>query len=342
MYKCINALLVSLFLLTSCVWNTSSSIILHPKKIGICTVRFHDSSRERPLITEIWYPIEDRTPAENVQGLWLRCAEARDAPVKVSKKKYPLIVMSHGNGGDRMNNSWLAEILASNGYIVASMDHHGNTWNNKIPENYIKIWERPQDVSFIVDQLLQHEQFGSHIRHNKIGFIGYSLGGQTGIWIAGGQIPEFGKPVIDKIPTDQLPAALNDIILDSIDYSPALKSYKDARISAVFVMAPALGYLFDLTSLQAITVPVHIVASEGDNVTPLDTSANILASKIGKAAFTLIPGNANHYVFLNEVTKGGKLVLDKHLALDPPNVDRSRIHEDIGHSAVKFFDYHLK
>ena len=191
MRRFIHALIVCLFVFTSCSWNTSSTIILHPKKTGICTVRFHDQSRQRPLITEVWYPIDENTPAENVQGLWLRCAEARDAPIKAAKKKYPLIVMSHGNGGDRMNNSWLAEILASNGYIVASVDHHGNTWNNKIAECFIKIWERPQDVSFVVDQLLEHEWLSKHINHKKIGFIGYSLGGHTGIWIAGGKIPEF-------------------------------------------------------------------------------------------------------------------------------------------------------
>jgi predicted dienelactone hydrolase len=325
---------------TSCDWNANSAIILHPTKSGITTVRFLDESRGRPLITEIWYPVEENTPAEQVQGLWLRCAEARDAPLKNSKSKYPLIVMSHGNGGDRLNNSWLAEILAANGFIVASMDHHGNTWNNKIAESYVKIWERPKDVSFVVDRLLEHELFGPKINPKKVGFIGYSLGGQTGIWIAGGEIPDFGKPVLDTIPVDQLPEAVNGDMVDFIDFSPAKQSYRDPRIAAVFVMAPALGYLFDFKSLQSINIPVHIVASEGDNITPLESSAKILASTIKKAAFTLIPG-ANHYVYLNEVSKGGKMLLDKKLASDPPNVDRSRVHEDIGQSAVRFFKSHL-
>ena len=331
-----------LFLFASCVNNQNSAIVLHPQKTGIATIRFYDESRERPMITEIWYPVEDHAPAQNVQGLWLRCAEARDAPLKKSSKKYPLIVMSHGNGGDRLNNSWLAEILAANGYIVASMDHHGNTWNNKIAENFIKIWERPQDVSFIVGQVLQHAQFGPNINHKKIGFIGYSLGGHTGIWIAGGQINDFNQHVVATIPKDHLPDTVNNDVLESIDYTPAAKSYRDPRISAVFVMAPALGYLFDIKSLQSISIPVHIVASEGDNITPLETSARILAGKINKAAFTLIPGNATHYVYLNEVTKGGKLMLDKSVAIDPPGIDRSLIHEDIGQSAVKFFNNYLK
>ncbi len=327
---------------TSCVNNRNVAIILHPQKTGIATIRFFDESRERPMITEVWYPIDDHVQAEHVHGLWLRCPEARDAPLKQSSKKYPLIVMSHGNGGDRTNNSWIAEILAANGYIVASVDHHGNTWNNKIAENYIKIWERPQDVSYVVGQLLEHEDFAPHINRKKIGFIGYSLGGHTGIWIAGGQINKFDGEMVATIPKDHLPESVNEELINSIDYSPAKKSYRDPRISAVFVMAPALGNLFDSASLQKISIPVHIVASEGDYITPIAESANILAGKIKKAAFTLIPGSANHFVYLNEVTKGGKMMLDKRLAIDPPGIDRSQIHEDIGHSAVKFFNYHLK
>ena len=64
----------------------------------------------------------------------MRCDESRDAPLSNKKKQYPLIMMSHGSGGDRYNMSWLAEVLTANGYIVCAMDHYGNTWNNKIPQ----------------------------------------------------------------------------------------------------------------------------------------------------------------------------------------------------------------
>jgi len=331
-----------IFSLVSCGKKPNSIVTLNPKKIGVSTIRLCDADRKRPLVTEIWYPIDENADAAPVSGLWVRCPEARDAPLKISDEKYPLIVMSHGNGADRLNNAWIAETLAANGYIVASMDHYGNTWNNKIAECFVKIWDRPKDVSFVVDQLLEDNQFGQHINPKKIGFIGYSLGGHTGIWIAGGKIPRFDKPDIKTIPSDQIPEIVTEEVLNSIDFSPAQESYRDTRISAIFLMAPALGHLFDMTSLQAISIPVYIVASEGDKIVPIDSSARILASKIKKAAFTLIPGGANHYVFLNEVSKGGKMMLDKSIALDPPNVDRHKIHDEIAQSAVTFFNYHLK
>ena len=111
-------------------WAVRKEVKLRPAKMGISTIRLYDTERERPVVTEVWYPVDESTPADPVEGLWVRCAEARDAPLKATKQ-YPLIVMSHGNWGDRFNNAWIAETLAANGYIVASMDHYGNTWNNK-------------------------------------------------------------------------------------------------------------------------------------------------------------------------------------------------------------------
>jgi len=335
---------VCLFVLisfTACQSKKTSIIVTRPEKTGITTVRFFDNARKRPLLTEVWYPIEQNTPAEAVSGLWVRCPEARDAPIKQTKTKYPLIVMSHGNGGDRMNNAWLAEVLAANGYIVAAPDHHGNTWNNQIAECFVKIWERPLDVSSLIDNIITDERFGPHIDREKIGFIGYSLGGQTGIWLAGGKVQHFDKPDIDTIPKDQIPEIVSEAVIDAIDFSPARESYKDSRVGAIFLMAPALGYLFEPSSLQAISVPVYIIASEGDKVVPLESSAKILTNYIKKAAFNLISGAASHYVYLNEVSKGGKMMLKKNVAHDEPTVDRAKIHEDIAKSAVVFFDKNL-
>ena len=162
------------------------TIVLEPTKTGISTLNFYDNSRDRPVVTEVWYPVDKNTPAKTAAGFWIRCDEARDAPISLQKSKYPLIIISHGSGGHRFDISWLAEILASNGYIVAAMDHFGNTWNNKIPEYYTRPWERPKDISFVIDQLLSSSHFKDKIDAKRIGFAGYSLGGTTGIWVSGG------------------------------------------------------------------------------------------------------------------------------------------------------------
>ncbi len=326
-------------------WHKTSqhlcSVILHPQKTGIMTLSLLDAARERPLITEVWYPVDIDAPSKASSGIWLRCEESRDQPLSLKKNQYPLIIMSHGNGGDRFNISWLAEILAANGYIVAAMDHYGNTWNNKIPALYAKPWERPKDVSFVLDQLLDHPVLKDHIDPQTIGFVGYSLGGATGMWIAGAQINGVPPQDICAICASELPDFVSSEVLSQIDFHEALQSYHDPRFSAIFTMAPALGWLFDETSLKKIDVPICIVSTNKDQVVPMEKNAHIFARAIRKATLKIINNGGDHYVFLNRASLIGKRLLEPRFFEDPQHVDRVQVHEEVGATAVAFFDKNL-
>jgi hypothetical protein len=41
-----------------------------------------------------------------------------------SRRNFPLVMLSHGTGGGAATLAWLAETLASNGYIVVAVNHH--------------------------------------------------------------------------------------------------------------------------------------------------------------------------------------------------------------------------
>lgn len=317
------------------------SIITNPQKTGITTLYLMDQSRQRPLVTEVWYPVDLETPSKASSGIWVRCDEARDAPVSSKNKQYPLIIMSHGLGCDRFNNSWLAEILAANGYIVAAMDHYGNTWNNKIPELYAKPWERPKDISFVLDQILAHPAFKDKIDQKKIGFAGYSLGGATGMWIAGAQITEMPQGKLGDFCSSQLPDFVTPEILSNVDFKEAQHSYHDKRFSAVFAMAPALGWLFDESSLKKISIPICIISTSKDQVVPIESNAKLFAKTLTKSTLKILAGDGDHYVFLNRVTLIGKRLLEPRFCEDPHGVDRLLIHEEVGKTAVEFFDRHL-
>jgi len=317
------------------------TVTLEPKQVGIATLNYYDHTRNRPLVTEIWYPSDPNSPGRSAAGIWVRCDEARDAPMSTKKASYPLIMMSHGSNGDRYNISWLAETLAANGYIVAAMDHYGNTWNNKIPSCYVQAWERPQDISFVLDQLLTEPLFKDKIDQSKIGFAGYSLGGATGMWIAGAQLSSLNADVIKKHSlqdVQHIPAE----VLDSIDFQRANLSYRDNRIQAVMVMAPALGWAFTEESLNQIAIPVLIVAPETDQIVPTEKNAKIFAEKIKRATLTILPGDANHYVFLSRATQLGKRFIDRKYCEDPTSINRDAIHKDIAKKSVLFFDKHLQ
>lgn len=107
--------------------------------------------------------------------------------------------MSHGHRGDRRERSWLAEHLAKNGFLVAAVEHYGNTFSNYNPLISIRFWERPVDVSFSIDQLLADPFLKNRIDAARIGFVGYSMGGMTGLGFIFliknliGRIPKFNQ-----------------------------------------------------------------------------------------------------------------------------------------------------
>jgi len=192
--------------------------------IGELTLNFTDSTRNRLVKTELWYPTLDNDSANlKITELpFVLEPTIRDA--RFMNQRFPLIVLSHGTGGNRFSLAWIAISLVKQGYIVASPDHWGNTFDNKIPEYFVRYWERPLDISFIITQILKNENYSKHIDNKKIGAVGFSFGGYTTIALAGAEIdcnllksnskteegkkefkiPEFGdlRILIDKLSCD--------------------------------------------------------------------------------------------------------------------------------------------
>jgi predicted dienelactone hydrolase len=61
-----------------------------------------------------------------------------------------VVVISHGTGGAGEDLDWLACPLNAAGYLVASVDHHGNSYNDEyLVEGFTLAWERPKDISIL-------------------------------------------------------------------------------------------------------------------------------------------------------------------------------------------------
>ena len=105
--------------------------------VGVRTIYLTDGSRGRELVTQIWYPAEPQgSPARYARRLELsrlhsyeaeiRTNAYQDAPLAASGGAFPLVLFGHRWGGTRTQDTFLAEELASHGYIVAATDHPGN------------------------------------------------------------------------------------------------------------------------------------------------------------------------------------------------------------------------
>ena len=113
--------------------NINESSNLEPSQhgsyqVGVQETIWKDSNRRRSIKTSIWYPTSMASRSILYNNVFP--GKARINAV-VSPGKHPLIIISHGSGGNRYNQYYLSEFLASHGYIVAAVEHpHNNSSDN--------------------------------------------------------------------------------------------------------------------------------------------------------------------------------------------------------------------
>jgi len=103
---------------------------------------------------------------------------------KSANTKSPLIIYSHGFVSTWRGGAYLAEHLASRGYVVAAPDFPLTNWYAPGGPNITDIVNQPGDVSFIIDTILKQSSSKHHrlfelVDSKKIGVVGLSLGGLT-------------------------------------------------------------------------------------------------------------------------------------------------------------------
>jgi predicted dienelactone hydrolase len=311
------------------------------------------------LQTAVWYPAADTATGEEaifggLEPVFVPVVVAAGAELSPASRRYPLVILSHGTGGSAVQMMWLGHSLAARGYIVAAVNHHGNTGAEprRTAQGFLLYWERARDLTAVLDSLLADPVFGPRIDRDRIGAAGFSLGGYTVIAVAGGV---FSQSEFDAFcrsprkdftcgPQPEFPAApalfeelrrTDPVVQASLRH--AGDSYEDKRIKRVFAIAPALGGGFTREGLGKVAVPVHIVVGAGDSVTPPDTNARRYADLIKSARLTVLPGNVGHHTFLAECTARGKAVVE--VCRDAEGVERGQVHQQVARLAFEFFGF---
>jgi predicted dienelactone hydrolase len=267
----------------------------------------------------------------------------RDAPVVADGLKHPLVMFSHGAGGNGAIYAWFGEYLASRGYLVAMLYHfRANTFDSSALYVRNKIWQRPRDVSLDITQLLRDRAWGPHINPVQIGVAGHSQGGFTSLWIGGAKVNPDLFATYQRVwkNNETVPAYIRKQM--NIDPKSA-SDVRDDRVRAAFAMAPGdiKGFGMDEAGLRQMAIPAYLIVGAGDTTTPPADNAGFAARYIPHAQLDIMSGPVNHEIFDNECDQ---IARDNYpeSCNDAPGVDRAKLHEYIGNAALQFFDSNLK
>lgn len=101
---------------------------------------------------------------------------------------HPLLVYSHGFMSNRHGGAYLAEHMASHGYVVVATDYPLTHYGAPGGPNAEDVVHQPGDVSFLIDRTLalsrDERSFRGGIDRRRIGVLGLSLGGLTTTLVA--------------------------------------------------------------------------------------------------------------------------------------------------------------
>jgi len=315
-----------------------------PYPVGMTQVEFVDSvGGSRPLDFMLIYPAApDRGATPFKIFLATNLHLYKDAPIAADRLKHPLVMFSHGAGGNGSGYAWFGEYLASHGYLVALLYHYrANTYDSSAVYVRNRLWQRPRDISLDITYLLHDKVWGPHIDRNQIGVAGHSQGGFTALWIGGAKInPDlFLKYQRGWKDNQVVPAYLREQMHLNAELA---RDVRDDRVKAAFAMAPGdiQGFGMDETGLRQMTIPAYIIVGAGDTTTPPKENAEFAAKYIPRAQLDVLPGQVNHEIFNNECDQMGQDNYPES-CIDAPGVDRAKLHEYIGDAALKFFDTNL-
>ncbi len=270
--------------------------------VGERTITFVDASRGgRSLVTEIWYPgivPEDKQTLLDPDGMGLR-----DAPPDTKGAPYPLILYSHSHLGNRTEAAFFTFHLASHGFVVAAMDHLGDTR----PTDLV---DRPLDILFVIDQLatLSKGDLVGVIDGNRVGVTGYSQGGTTTLMLTGARLdPAYFLEWCAAHPSaglsiEEFCSSWNDVSAYRRQFHPALKEgelwapYTDQRIRAALSWTGGFGPLFGERGLASATVPTLLIAGANDMFSPYERDAVFVNNHLGSTdRYLLSLVHSNHF-----------------------------------------------
>ena len=293
-----------------------------PHGVGTVTYGWEDADRleaftedpadHRKIAVQFWYP----SGAAQAGG-----AVVENSPLSDAQGKYPLVLFSHGAFGIRSSNTSTYLELASQGYIVASIDHAYHAFYTSFPDGtsavisqaFLADMQRNQsgameeaealrvsfdwmdlrtaDIRFALDQI-QALNAGSGpqgstvltgaVDETRIGLFGHSLGGAASAAVCRSDERCAAVAVIDSTMFGEYQREAGDRSLVQAAFPRPLMIFYNG--DTYYATADHEGYVPDINAFDHAAAPAYSVVVNGAqhlNFTDLPARAPVLARMLG-------------------------------------------------------------
>jgi len=306
---------------------------------GFRQITLSDPKSETLNLT-LWYPTSSEGKTVNIGSnpAFVGVTVNPDAPPLPGV--HPLLVISHGYNGNWRNLSWIAAAMAAEGYIVAAPDHPGTTTFDQNPIDAKKLWRRPHDISRVIDFVIDSPALFGATDKGRIAALGHSLGGWTVMSLAGARF----KPSLFIHDCQNHPKRGDCRLTEKLGVNETLSLEKisannrDARIRAVVSLDLGLAPGFTPKSLNAINIPVLILAAQADRLAelPAGQESGYLAAEMNpnRRQYEIVEG-ATHFSFMQLCKPGAENILNEEspgddvVCQDGLHAKRSNIHQNL-------------
>lgn len=310
---------------------------------------------DRLLTLELWYPAEIPENRKELteyndyyfkeEAITYKGRALRGAKIDKSGGEYPLIIISHGYPGTRYMMSYLAENLASKGYIAAAISHTESTVRDQAAFASTLL-NRPLDIEFSLDKIADFAEAEDHflagaVNTDNTALIGYSMGGYGALNAAGAGFTEQAVNLSWGVPGGHLKIRQQG----NQKYQNSL----DQRIKAVFVMAPwgANNGFFSQETVKNLEVPSFFAAGAQDDVAGYENGTRQLYKWAQNSeSYLLTFKNARHNIAPNAYGVNPLLSVEMDAAqlmrYNEPVWDNRRLNNIIQHFATAFMGNYLK
>lgn len=276
---------------------------------------FTDTGENRKLTVGFWYPEE-------------------------AEEKYPLIVFSHGAFGVKMSNSSTFMELASNGYIVCSIDHpyhaagtvdtdgkltigssefmqevidaNSDIYSEKEQFQLFDKWMnlRTDDIDFVIDNILKNTENNSGevyglIDTNKIGLMGHSLGGAASTQL-GREREDIGAVInLDGSMLGEYSINENgNIVINEEPYPLPLLNFYSEYVINELIADPEYVYPNKyITSISPKAFETYIKGSNHMSYTDLPLFSPFLANQLSGISGGSTKANVDEYYCIETMNK---------------------------------------